>query len=73
VDFRWVAFITLWTFLVGPIFGAGGPALARKPAAVKSVKPAPAKAKGVPYSCASGNSGPRSFSSSLTTVWASSR
>ena len=60
MDFRWVAFITLWTFLVGPIFGAsGGPAPARKPPAG--------------HSSASGSSGPRSLSSSRTTVSASAR
>jgi hypothetical protein len=36
MQFRWVAFIALWTMLIGPILGAGpGPAASRtKPAAV---------------------------------------
>jgi hypothetical protein len=81
VDFRWVAFITLWTFLVGPIFGAsGGPAPARKPPApsAKTLKPRPAPPAGVnpaarAHSCASGNSGARTLASSRITVSASAR
>jgi len=46
MQFRWVAFITLWTFLVGPILGAptGSAKAHRKapPAAVKAV-PSPAQ------------------------------
>jgi hypothetical protein len=40
MDFRWVAFIAVWTFLSGPIFGAANiPASTKhKPAAVKPVK-----------------------------------
>ena len=39
MEFRWVAFITLWTTLVGPIMGApSGPASHFRPAAVKVVK-----------------------------------
>jgi hypothetical protein len=44
VQFRWVAFITLWTFLVGPILGApSGSAKAHRKAASAVVKPAPAR------------------------------
>jgi hypothetical protein len=48
MEFRWVAIITLWTFLSGPIFGTpSGPAsTARKPraAATASAKAPVAKA-----------------------------
>jgi hypothetical protein len=39
MEFRWVALITLWTLLSGPIFGTStGPAsTARKPKAVSSL------------------------------------
>jgi hypothetical protein len=40
MEFRWVAVITLWTFLIGPIIGApsgaGSPPAARKPAVTKT-------------------------------------
>jgi hypothetical protein len=46
VQFRWVAFITLWTFLVGPILGApSGSVKAHRKAASAVVKPAPAPAR----------------------------
>ena len=44
MQFRWVAFITLWTFLVGPILGApSGSAKAHRKAAPAAVKTAPAQ------------------------------
>jgi hypothetical protein len=48
MSFRWVAFITLWTFLSGPILGgtATGPA-SRKPTAgsAKVVKRVPSNVR----------------------------
>jgi hypothetical protein len=43
VEFRWVAFIALWTILVGPILGApSGSAKAHRKPTVAAVKTAPA-------------------------------
>jgi hypothetical protein len=45
MQFRWVAFITLWTSLVGPILGApSGTAKAHRKPSVAAVKTAPAPA-----------------------------
>ena len=39
-QFRWVAIITLWTILAGPIFHASGPTRSpRAPAAVQQMVP----------------------------------
>ena len=48
MQFRWVAFITLWTFLVGPILGApsGSAKAHRKPAVAEGkalLAPTPAQ------------------------------
>jgi hypothetical protein len=44
MQFRWVALITLWTFLVGPILGApSGTAKAHRKAPPVAVKTAPAQ------------------------------
>ena len=41
MQFRWIAIITLWTLLSGPIFYASGPARSpRAPAAVPAAKTA---------------------------------
>ncbi len=46
MQFRWVAFITLWSFLVGPILGApSGSAKAHRKPTTAVVKPAPAPAQ----------------------------
>jgi hypothetical protein len=45
VQFRWVALITLWTLLIGPILGApSGSAKAHRKPPTAAVKTAPAPA-----------------------------
>ena len=44
MQFRWVVFITLWTFLIGPILGApSGTAKAHRKAPAAAVKTAPSE------------------------------
>jgi hypothetical protein len=42
MEFRWVAFITLWSMLVGPILGTPSGSTSARPPLVKTIKAAPA-------------------------------
>jgi hypothetical protein len=45
MEFRWVAVLTLWTLLIGPVFNKPGSRLVRGPSETRAAttKPSPAK------------------------------